>query len=118
MTRAAINLDQKLSTFSKHWSPKSIAAFNGHDVMVVKALGDFNWHTHDDTDDFILVISGQFTIHFCDQDMILGPGELYVIPKGVEHRTSATDEAHILLIEPYGTPNTGDVNTAAVVEKI
>lgn len=118
MKKEAINLAQKLTLFSEHWSPKSIASFNGHDVMVVKALGDFNWHKHDDTDDFFLILSGELTVHFRDGDMLLGPGEMYVIPKGVEHRTSAKTETHMLLIEPAGTPNTGDSATAATVEKI
>ena len=118
MSRKPINLNQKLSTFSDHWSPKSVTSFNGHDVMVVKVQGEFNWHKHDETDDFFLILSGELTIHFRDQDMVLGPGELYVIPKGVEHNTSAKEETHLLLIEPAGTPNTGDVITAAVVEKI
>ena len=118
MSRKPINLNQKLSTFSDHWSPKSVTSFNGHDVMVVKVQGEFNWHKHDETDDFFLILSGELTIHFRDQDMVLGPGELYVIPKGVEHNTSAKEETHLLLIEPAGTPNTGDVKTAAVVEKI
>ena len=118
MTRTPIDLTQKLSTFSEHWSPKSVASFNGHDVMVVKVQGDFNWHTHEDTDDFFLVLSGELTIHFRDENIVLGPGQLYVIPKGVEHCTSAIDETHLLLIEPAGTPNTGDKATAAQVEKI
>ncbi len=118
MSRQAINLKEKLTKFTEHWSPKSVANFNGHDVMVVKAQGDFNWHTHEDTDDFFLVISGELTLHFRDEDIKLGAGEMYVIPKGVEHRTSATEETHILLIEPIGTPNTGDIATAAVTESI
>ena len=118
MSRNPINLEEKLSTFSEHWSPKSVASFNGHDVMVVKVQGEFNWHKHDDTEDFFLILSGRLTIHFRDEDLVLGPGELYVIPKGVEHCTSASEEAHLLLIEPVGTPNTGDTSTAAVVEKI
>lgn len=118
MSRDVINLKQKLSLFNKHWSPKSVATFNGHDVMVVKALGEFNWHSHEDTDDFFLIISGELTIEFRDGEMKLGAGEMYVIPKGVEHRTLAKEETHMLLIEPTGTPNTGDANTAAVVEQI
>ena len=118
MSRNPINLDNKLSLFSEHWSPKSVASFNGHDVMVVKVQGKFNWHRHEDTDDFFLILKGELTIHFRDGDLILGPGELYVIPKGIEHCTSATEETHLLLIEPAGTPNTGDMETAAVVENI
>ena len=118
MTRNPINLEEKLSTFREHWSPKSVASFNGHDVMVVKVQGEFILHKYDDTDDYFLMHSGKLTIHFRDEVLILGPGELCVIPKGVERCTSANVEAHLLLIEPVGTPNTGDVSTAAVVEKI
>ena len=118
MTRSVINLTNKLSKFTEHWSPKSVASFNGHDVMVVKVLGDFNWHSHEDTDDFFLVLSGELTIHFQDEDIKLGAGDLHVIPKGIEHRTSAVQETHLLLIEPSGTANTGDLSTAAVVERI
>ena len=118
MSHNVVNLADKLSKFNEHWSPKSVASFNGHDVMVVKVLGDFNWHSHDDTDDFFLVISGELTIHFRDEDIKLAAGDLYVIPKNVEHCTSAEMETHILLIEPSGTPNTGDLSTAAVVERI
>lgn len=108
-----INLEQKLSAFDEHWSPKIVAGFNGHDVMVVKAKGEFVWHAHPDTDDFFLVLKGRLTIQLRDGDVHLGPGDLYVIPKGVEHRTSADEEVHLLLIEPSGTPNTGDEATAA-----
>jgi len=118
MSKDVINLKEKLQLFSEHWSPKKVASFNGHDVMVVKALGEFNWHQHEDTDDFFLIISGELTIEFRDRKMTLGVGEMYVIPKGVEHRTLATEETHMLLIEPTGTPNTGYAATAAVVEKI
>ncbi len=113
-----INLKEKLNTFSEHWSPKSVASFNGHDVMVVKVQGEFNWHSHSDTDDFFMVLSGKLTLQLRDQDVVLGPGEMYVIPKGIEHCPLAEEETHLLLIEPAGTPNTGDVSTAATIEKI
>jgi len=113
-----INLAEKLSLFNEHWSPKSVAQSNGHDVMVVKVQGDFNWHSHADTDDFFLVLSGVLTIHLRDREIELAAGEMYVIPKGIEHKTSATNETHILLIEPKGTPNTGDDMTATVVTSI
>lgn len=109
----AINLTQKLGLFSEHFSPKIVAAFNGHDVMVVKLTGEFVWHSHPDTDDFFLVLKGRLTIRLRDGDVHLGPGELYVVPKGVEHCPVANEEVHLLLIEPKGTPNTGDVTTAA-----
>jgi mannose-6-phosphate isomerase-like protein (cupin superfamily) len=110
----AVHLEEKLAAFSDHWSPKIVAQFNGHDVMVVKAKGEFVWHAHPDTDDFFLVLKGRLTIQLRDGDVHLGPGDLYVVPKGVEHRTVAEEEVHLLLIEPKGTPNTGDEATAAV----
>lgn len=109
----AINLAQKLATFSDYWSPKIVAGFNGNDVMVVKVKGEFNWHSHPDTDDFFLVLQGRLKIQLRDRDVQLGPGELFVVPKGVEHRPVAEEEAHLLLIEPEGTPNTGNEATAA-----
>ncbi len=108
-----INLQSKLSQFEALWSPKTVTQFNGHDIMVVKAQGEFVWHKHDDTDDFFLVLKGHLTIQLRDREVHLGPGELFVVPKGVEHRPVAEEEVHLLLIEPTGTPNTGDVNTAA-----
>ncbi|MGC1523319.1 MAG: cupin domain-containing protein [Steroidobacteraceae bacterium] len=110
---SAINLADKLSTFSDYWQPRVVGSFNGHDLMVVKVKGEFVWHKHDDTDDFFLVLAGYITIQLRDGPVRLGPGELFVVPKGVEHRPVAEDEAHVLLIEPRGTPNTGDVATAA-----
>ena len=109
----AINLAQKLATFADHWQPRTVGQFNGHDLMVVKVKGEFVWHKHDDTDDFFLVLEGRVTIRLRDGDVTLGPGELFVVPKGVEHCPVAEDEAHLLLIEPTGTPNTGNTETAA-----
>jgi len=109
----AINLAEKLSTFSEHWQPRVVGEFNGHDLMVVKVKGEFVWHKHDDTDDFFLVLSGRISIQLRDGDVTLGPGEVFVVPKGLEHRPVADQEAEILLIEPQGTPNTGDLETAA-----
>jgi len=108
-----INLADKLATFSDYWSPRTVAQFNGHDVMVVKVKGEFVWHNHDDTDDFFLVLKGRLDIELRDRTVTLGPGEMFVVPKGVDHRPVARDEAHLLLIEPAGTPNTGDAATAA-----
>lgn len=109
----AVNLKDKLATFSDHWSPKIVSQFNGHDVMVVKVKGEFNWHSHPDTDDFFLVLSGQITIKLRDREILLREGEMFVVPKGVEHCPVAQEEAQLLLIEPIGTPNTGDQATAA-----
>jgi mannose-6-phosphate isomerase-like protein (cupin superfamily) len=110
----AINLAAKLGEFSDLWSPKIVTRFNGNDVMVVKIKGEFVWHSHPDADDFFMVLSGQVTIQLRDGNLILNPGELYVVPKGVEHCPMSSEEAHLLLIEPAGTPNTGDPTTAAV----
>lgn len=114
----AVRLSEKLAAFSEHWSPKIVADFNGHDVMVVKAKGEFVWHAHADTDDLFLVLEGRLTIQLRDGDVHLGPGDLYVVPRGVEHRPVASEEVHLLLIEPKGTPNTGDDATAAVKKAI
>ncbi|MGR3570924.1 cupin domain-containing protein [Brevirhabdus sp.] len=108
----AINLAEKLSTFDERWSPRTVSLFNGHDVMVVKVEGEFTWHSHPDTDDFFLVLKGEIDIELRDRTITLKAGEIYVIPKGVEHRPVARQEAHLLLIEPTGTPNTGDPETA------
>lgn len=108
----AVRLAEKLATFSDHWSPKVVASFNGHDVMVVKVKGAFVWHSHPDTDDFFLVLKGGLVIEMPDGAVTLGPGDLYVVPKTVEHRPVAEEETHLLLIEPAGTPNTGDPATA------
>jgi mannose-6-phosphate isomerase-like protein (cupin superfamily) len=109
----AINLAEKLAGFAKHWQPRTVGQFNGHDLMVVKVKGEFVWHRHDETDDFFLVLKGHLTIRMREGDVTLGPGEVFVVPKGVEHCPVAEEEAHLLLIEPCGTPNTGDRTTAA-----
>ena len=109
----AINLADKLAQFNEHWAPRTVAEFNGHDIMVVKVKGEFVWHHHDDTDDFFLVLNGRMTVRMRDRDVELGPGEMFVVPVGVEHQTYAEEEAELLLIEPSGTPNTGDAETAA-----
>lgn len=86
--------------------------------MVVKVRGEFVWHKRDDTDDFFLVLKGRLTVRLRDRDVVLGPGELFVVPRGIEHQTRADEEAHLLLIEPTGTPNTGDKATAAPQQSI
>ena len=108
-----VNLEAKLATFSEHWQPRTVGQFNGHDLMVVKALGEFVWHKHDDTDDLFVVLKGHLVIELRDRTVSLGPGELFVVPKGVEHRPVAEEEVHLLIVEPSGTPNTGDRATAA-----
>ena len=110
-----INLSDKLSKFDDHWSPKIVGSFNGHDLMVVKVKGEFVWHSHPDTDDFFQVLKGSIRIEMPDGTVTLDEGEIFVVPKGVEHRPVADEEAHLLIIEPAGTPNTGNKETA--VEK-
>jgi mannose-6-phosphate isomerase-like protein (cupin superfamily) len=108
-----IDLAEKLATFSDYFSPRVVAQFNDCDVMVAKLNGEFVWHKHDDTDDFFLVLKGVLDIQLRDRTVTLGPGQMYIVPKGVEHRPVARQEVHLLLIEPAGTPNTGDAATAA-----
>jgi mannose-6-phosphate isomerase-like protein (cupin superfamily) len=108
-----INLSEKLATFQEYWSPRTVAQLNSYDVMVVKVRDAFVWHKHDDTDDFFLVLKGILDIELRDRTVTLGPGEMFIVPKGVEHRPVAREEVHLLLIEPTGTPNTGDPATAA-----
>ncbi|MFN9029925.1 MAG: cupin domain-containing protein [Betaproteobacteria bacterium] len=108
-----INLASKLDLFSDHWRPRTVAEYNGHDVMVVKVKGEFSWHAHADSDDFFLVLKGRLTIDLPDGSVTLGPGELFIVPRGMQHRPRADGEAHLLLIEPAGMPNSGDVVTAA-----
>ena len=113
MTMQAINLADKLSRFSEYWQPRVVGQFNGNDLMVVKVKGEFVWHRHEDSDDFFLVLSGRIRIDLRDGAVELGPGEMFVVPKGVEHRPVAEVESHVLLIEPMGTANTGNPATAA-----
>jgi mannose-6-phosphate isomerase-like protein (cupin superfamily) len=113
LMRDKVDLAACLATFTEHWQPRVVAQYNGNDLMVAKLQGEFLWHRHDETDDCFLVLSGQLTIQLRDRDVHLGPGELFVVPRGVEHRPVAAEEVHILLIEPTGTPNTGDPATAA-----
>ena len=108
-----INLAEKLATFSEHWSPRTVARFNECDVMVVKVEGPFVWHKHEEADDFFLVLEGNLVIELPDGPVTLGPGELFVVPQGMEHKPVAKEEVHLLLIERSGTPNTGDPKTAA-----
>lgn len=108
-----INLAEKLAKFDTHWDPHVVADYNGNDIMVVKFAGEFPFHDHPETDDFFLVIEGEVLLDVEDETHVLRPGELFVVPKGVRHRPRAEREAKVLLIEPKGTPNTGDPKTAA-----
>jgi len=110
---APISLAATLATFEEPWSPRTVGALNDYKLMVVKAHGDFVWHAHPETDDCFLVLSGRLSIDLRDEDggertVEVGPGDLYVVPRGVEHRPRAPEGADVLLIEPKGTVNTGD----------
>ena len=107
---STINLKQKLSLFTEHWSPKIVAQLNDYHLKVAKVQGEFVWHDHPDTDEVFMVIQGSLDIEMRHKTVTLGEGELFVVPKGVEHRPVAHDECHILLIEPAGTVNTGEAD--------
>ena len=104
----AINFAQKLGLFSDHWQPRVIAELNDYQFKIVKLEGDFIWHDHKDTDEAFIVLEGELRIDFRDGAVTIGPGEMYVVPKGVEHKPFAAREVKMLLIEPRGVPNTGD----------
>ncbi|WP_271408382.1 cupin domain-containing protein [Pseudomonas sp. Q1-7] len=103
-----INLLQKLSLVTEQWSPKVIAEMNDYQFKVVRIQGDFIWHSHADTDEAFFVLEGQLRIDFRDRQVTLGSGELFVVPKGVEHKPYAEQEVMLMLIEPRGVVNTGD----------
>ena len=113
MTPAKINLAEKFARFADHWSPKIVAELNGQHVKLVKFRGEFVWHQHEREDELFFVVRGSFRMEFRDRAVELSEGEMIVVPRGVEHRPVAAEEVHLLLIEPTGTPNTGDVATAA-----
>jgi mannose-6-phosphate isomerase-like protein (cupin superfamily) len=104
----AVNLDAMLACFAEHWAPKKIAQINDYDVRIVKVQGEFSWHQHADTDEFFLVLDGELTIQMRDRDVVLGPRELFVVPRGVEHCPRADAETAVLLLEPANVVNTGD----------
>lgn len=108
MTYQSINLSAKFSLFTEQWQPKVIAEMNDYQFKIVKLQGDFLWHDHQETDETFLVIEGRLRIDFRDGTVEIGPGELFVVPKGVEHKPSAAEEVKLMLIEPRGVRNTGD----------
>jgi mannose-6-phosphate isomerase-like protein (cupin superfamily) len=109
MNYQAVNFQDKLSRFSEHWSPKIIARMNDYHFKVVKVQGEFIWHEHPETDEVFVVLKGQLEIHFPDGKVVLNEGEMFVVPKGLEHKPVAEQECHLLLVEHAGTVNTGDI---------
>ncbi|MEU9092589.1 cupin domain-containing protein [Streptomyces sp. NPDC048428] len=105
---APVSIGERLARVTELWSQKRIASVNDYEVKVAKLKGEFVWHTHEDTDELLLVVDGRLTVQFREGDVVLGPGELVVVPRGVEHRTVADEETAILLLEPAGVLNTGN----------
>lgn len=108
MPKQAIDIAEKLASFSEHWSPKVVTRLNDYEIKLVKVQGEFTWHSHDDTDELFFVISGELTIQMRDGDVVLRPGQLFVVPRGERHCPIAVGEVHAMLIEPAGVVNTGD----------
>ncbi len=108
MAHDVVDLAEKLTLFSGHWSPKIVARLNDYEIKVVKIKGEFVWHTHQDTDELFFVLAGELTIQLRDGDVNLQPGQLFVVPRGIEHCPIADGEVQALLIEPAEVVNTGD----------
>jgi len=104
-----VNLAEKFATFSEHWSPKIVGELNGQHVKLVKFQGPFTWHHHEHEDEMFLVVKGSFIMEFRDKNVMLNEGEFLIVPRGVEHRPNAPEEVEVLLFEPAGTLNTGNV---------
>ena len=117
--RDKVNIPEKIDSFTDHWAPRVVARYNDSEVCLVRVEGEFVWHSHEDTDDLFLVLDGELDIELRDRTVTIGPGELFVVPKGVEHRPVARrGEVKMLLMEPAGTPNTGDEATATAKVEI
>ena len=115
---SAVNLKAKLALFDTHWDPKIVGELNGQHVKLAKLLGTFVWHRHEAEDELFLVLSGFFTMDFRDRSVLVSEGELLIVPRGVEHRPVAAQEAHVLLFEPISTLNTGDVSGPLTVPRL
>lgn len=108
MQPQAINFTDKLGSITDHWQPRVISELNDYQFKLVKVKGDFVWHKHADTDEAFIVLRGELRIDFRDSHVVLNAGEMFVVPKGVEHKPYAEDEVEVLLVEPSGVVNTGD----------
>jgi len=113
-----VNLREKLAQFVEHWHPKIVGELNGQQVKLVKLLGEFVWHHHEQEDELFLVVQGRFRMDFRDRAVWLGEGEFLIVPRGVEHRPVAEQEAHVLLFEPAATLNTGNVQNERTVARL
>ena len=112
-----IDIAEKLSKFSDHWSPKIVAGVDGYDVKLVKFVGDFVWHSHADADEMFLVVKGEFRMDFRDRQVRLGEGQMIVVPQGVEHKPFAEKECSVMLLERRGLANTGDAADSALTQR-
>jgi mannose-6-phosphate isomerase-like protein (cupin superfamily) len=112
-----VDLEAALAQIDEYFSPRIVGYYNDSKIQLGKVKGEFVWHAHPDTDDLFLVLHGRLTMQLRDGDVELGPGDLYVVPRGVEHCPRADEEAHVLLIEPRGTPNTGDSGVEPAPER-
>jgi len=113
-----VNINEKLSRFSDHWSPKIVGELNDSYVKVVKLKGEFIWHHHDNEDELFLVIKGQLLMRLRDREVRINPGEFLIVPRGVEHMPVAEEEVHLVLLEPKTTLNTGNVRNERTVEEL
>ena len=113
----AINLKEKFSQFSEHWFPRKVGMLNDCQITLAKTKGEFVWHAHDDTDEVFLVVEGEMTIEFREGEVHLKPGEMFVVPRGVEHKPFCREECHVLVIDREGTVNTGGEETELTVKK-
>ncbi len=116
MTLQKVNLAEKLALFSERWSPRIVGELNGQSVRLVKLEGEFVWHHHENEDELFLVLKGRLEIHLRGGVIVLDPGEFFIVPRGVEHKPVASGEAHVLLLEPTATLNTGNVRNELTVD--
>jgi mannose-6-phosphate isomerase-like protein (cupin superfamily) len=113
-----VNLNQKTELITETWVPKIVGELNGQYIKLVKGRGEFTWHQHENEDEFFLVVKGQLTIHLRDRDVALNEGEFFIVPRGVEHKPEAREDAYMMLYEPVATLNTGDVRNELTQEKL
>ena len=118
MSLEKVNLKEKFSLFDGHWEPKVVGELNGQHVKLVKLLGEFVWHHHDDEDELFLVVKGRFRMEYRDREEWVEEGEFVIVPRGVEHRPVAEKEAYVMLFEPAFTLNTGNVRDALTQEEL
>jgi len=113
-----VNISEKFSRFSEHWSPRIVGELNGHHVKLAKLLGEFVWHHHDDEDELFLVLKGRLRMRLRAGDVVIDEGEFFIVPRGIEHLPVAEEEVHVLLIEPTGTRNTGNVRNELTLDNL